>query len=159
MSNLPLPMIISPSETQQFLEELRAARIEPSSPRAHRAVTLFKDGVPAQDAIAQAVQDEDRARQAWVDAALKPWCDRHGISLEQGLSIAFFENIEADASPTMADLFKWSGQQNAFALRLMADIRLARSQAEQAGKVEIPAYALADPDRVEAEFVHDSPRG
>jgi hypothetical protein len=109
----------SQEEIETFRAKLEGAGIASSNTRAHRALDAFRDGVPEEKCIAEAVRLETKAREMWLSVALDPWCKRHGITREQGLSIAFADHTYNPANPskdlvTMKDLFAWAGQQNDF---------------------------------------------
>lgn len=113
--------------TPEQMAELRAAltkaRISCSSPRAHRAARLYEDGDLMESTIEFAVTQENAARQMWIETALDPWCERHGLTRAQGLSVAFNDhefNVENPSKDlvTLKTLFQWSGQQNDFAAEL-----------------------------------------
>lgn len=116
----------TPFEIEEFSARLTGARISLSSPRAHRATEEFKDGADADSCIEEAVAHEASARNMWIETALDPWCKRHGITREQGLSIAFNDDSFNPQNPekdlvTRERLFAWGGQQNDFAFWLMQD--------------------------------------
>lgn len=116
---------------------LRAAAttlgIEQTSPRFHRAFyEVMEMGRPSGEALADAVRLEDRARQEWVNCSLQPWCERHGLTLQQGLSVLFDDGPFNAADPskdlvTRESVFAWSGQQNTFASRLMRDMKASNA--------------------------------
>jgi len=119
------------TEEKKALMRLAAdrLRVSQSSTRFHAAMRkVIDEGCPAKKALTDMVKFEDRARQDWVDHCLQPWCDRHGLTLKQGLSVLFDDDSFNPADPskdrvTRRDVLGWSGQQNDFALRLMADMK------------------------------------
>ena len=109
----------TPGEFEAFRAEITLARISLSSPRAHSAMEKFKDGTPAKQCVEEAIQHEANARNMWIATTLDPWCERHGITRKQGLSIASKDDAYNPADPskdlvTLKSLFGWGGQQNDF---------------------------------------------
>ena len=112
------------SEVSELHAALTDARISLTSPRAHRATSLFKDGESMQSVVKTAVAHEASARQLWIQTALDPWCERHGLTRTQGLSVAFQDSPFDPKNPskdrvTLKSLFGWSGQQNDFAVEII----------------------------------------
>ncbi|MBY0466242.1 MAG: hypothetical protein K2W33_14995 [Burkholderiales bacterium] len=113
-------------------------RINRSSPRFHTAYRqVIEEGRSAKDALSDMVRFEDRARQEWVDRSLQPWCDRHGLTLKQGLSVLFDDHPYNLKDPselvTQRSVLAWSGQQNDFSFRLMEDMKAAERVAAESG--------------------------
>lgn len=115
---------------EDFRAALTRLGISLSSPRAHSAMSdYFERASRIEVAVLldRAFTHERAAREKWVDECLAPWCERHGITLQQGLSIAF-DDGEFDPQnpkqplPTMKSLFAWTGQQNDFAARLQLEL-------------------------------------
>lgn len=116
-------------EIEAFKRQLEAAGLSLSNPRSHQAMDAYKNGAFAADCIAVAEKQEASARQSWLETAVDPWCQRHGITREQALSIAFDDGAFNPANPkkdqvTLRDLFAWGGQQNDFAMRVRKDARM-----------------------------------
>jgi hypothetical protein len=94
--------------------------------RLNQAIQRFKDGVPYDEVISRAQSDEELARKMWLEKAMLPWCERHGVSLEQGISVVFNdfqydpENRERD-QVIMRDLL-WNGQGYDFAMYLKSQL-------------------------------------
>ena len=68
----------------------------------------------------------------WVEHALGPWCARHGLTLEQGLSVVFRDESYNPQDPskdlvTRQTVLDWNGQQNDFALAMMASLNMDAS--------------------------------
>lgn len=126
---------IDAATTEQKKALLRLAaddlRINQSSPRFHTAYRqVIDEGQSAKEALSDMVKFEDRARQEWVERSLQPWCDRHGLTLKQGLSVLFDDHPYNPEDPskdivTKESVFGWGGQQNDFAYRLMDDMKQA----------------------------------
>jgi hypothetical protein len=77
--------------------------------------------------LTRAVELERAAREDWLARALRPWCERHGLTLRQGLSVLFDDGALNPDSPskdrvTAKDMFAWGGAQNDFASRLMNEL-------------------------------------
>ena len=112
-----------------------ALRVDQTSPRFHAAFRqVMEEGRPAAEALEDMVRFEDRAREMWVSHALQPWCNRHGLTLQQGLSVLFDDGAFNPKDPgkdlvTRDSVFGWSGQQNNFFPRLMADLTQAGTAA------------------------------
>lgn len=109
----------------ELVTALRNAGVH--SARMTHALQEHDDGKVASACLAEAVAAERRARQFWIDQSLAPWCERHGLSLRQGLSVLFeddsFNRENPDKPlPTRESIFAWSGQQNGFALSLIAEL-------------------------------------
>ena len=109
----------------ELVAALRNAGIH--SARMTHALHKHEDGKVASVCLSEAIEAERKARQFWIDRALAPWCERHGLSLRQGLSVLFedhpFNPQNRDKPlPTRESIFAWSGQQNGFALSLIAEL-------------------------------------
>ena len=144
---------------KKFMADLERAGVDVTSGIARQALDDFRRGVSADQAIATAVSRQNTAMQLWVSTALEPWCNRHGITLEQGLSIAFDDSpfnpkTKKDDLPTMRNLFEWNGQQNTFAWRLMNDMRAQTAKLPAAE--EDPSYCC-EPEPVE-QMASEVPR-
>jgi hypothetical protein len=119
------------AQKDAFRALLAAAGLSISSPRANSAMAEFNDEsnlLSQEDLVAIAVKYEAVARQSWIDTALEPWCKRHGITFEQGLSILARDDAYNPKPPhtdlvTFKSLFEWSGQQNDFAEHLLREIK------------------------------------
>lgn len=90
--------------------------------RLNQAIRRLKDGVPFPSVVERAFFDEEQARNMWLEKAFQPWCKRHGLSLEQGLSVTFCDHAFNPDEPgrdlvTMKDLM-WNGQAVDFAAYL-----------------------------------------
>lgn len=111
-----------------FFEVIESLGVDLSGPRARQAFDNFIDGDDSTEAILlKMVEFENKARQSWIDTALKPWCDRHQLTLKQGLSVLFDDNAfnpqtRCDDLVSRERVLGWSGQQDCFAHRLMAEI-------------------------------------
>ena len=132
---------IDAATTEQKKALMRLAaddlRVSLSSTRFHSAYRkVIDEGWSAKDALTDMVNFEDRARQEWVDRSLQPWCDRHGLTLKQGLSVLFDDHSYNPEDPskeivTKESVFGWAGQQNDFAHRLMDDMKAAERVAAE----------------------------
>ena len=124
------PGALTPASRWSLDEALTRLGISLSSPRAHqvaRGVEEARDGKDVAALLARAVEQERAAREDWVARALRPWCERHGLTLRQGLSVLFDDGSFNPESPekdrvTAKDVFAWGGQQNDFAARLMNEL-------------------------------------
>ena len=119
------------STARELLDEaLTRLGISLSSPRAHQVARDMEDTRDCQDVAAlltRAVELERAAREDWLARALRPWCERHGLTLRQGLSVLFDDGAFNPDSPskdrvTAKDMFAWGGAQNDFASRLMNEL-------------------------------------
>lgn len=131
-----------------FRLQLEGAGISLTSPRAHSALSEYKEGLSAQDCIAKAVKNESATRKMWISDFLDPWCERHGLTREQGLSVAFKDVAYNPANPrkdlvTLKDLFSWGGQQNDFFTHLQAESGVV---SKEAAGVDLVAIAGGQPD-------------
>lgn len=129
-------------EINGFKAHLEAARITLSSPRAHRALGEYLDGGDLKTCIAEAVRHEATARNQWIESALDPWCQRHGITREQAISIVFNDDSFNPENPqkdlvTRESILGWSGQQNAFAMWLMAEAKMAATPVHEEAEEQV----------------------
>lgn len=116
-------------ETIEFSRMLTEARVGTTSPRGHSAMRQFKEGADAKECVELAVKNESQARELWITNALDPWCERHGLTRGQALSIAFDDSSFNPRNPekdqvTLNTLFAWAGQQNDFAAYLVDEAGL-----------------------------------
>lgn len=112
----------------QLFEALYKLHINLSSPRTHSATRRFEDGESVHVILHDAVQNECNARLMWF-SQLEQWCNRHKITIEQGLSVLFDDdsfdpNNHSTDRVTKRTMFEWSGQQNDFAPRVLAEVLL-----------------------------------
>lgn len=126
MNNQSPPGVFPGITPQQMLAVLSRNHI--GTHRVHKAINDMKDGQDPQHCLDKAIEAETSARQLWIEVALEPWCDRHGLTLAQGLSVAFDDHSFNPANPdkdlvTMKDLFAWGGQQNDFAQFMLTQMR------------------------------------
>lgn len=96
--------------------------------RLNQAVRRLKDGMPYQEVVERAHADEAQSRDMWLDKAMLPWCKRHGLSLEQGLSVVFNDHAYNPDNPErdqviLRDLM-WNGQGQDFAVYLQRQMAL-----------------------------------
>lgn len=96
--------------------------------RTNQAINLLHEGENPRVCVDTAVANEARARGQWVDKVLKPWCARHGLTIEQALSVAFDDGAYNPTDPrkdqvTMTDLMSWNGQEGAFATYLRHQLK------------------------------------
>lgn len=140
--------ITDPKAQRELAARLEEAGLALSNPRSLRAIRDFKDGVAADECVATALAHETAARAMWREKAFEPWRLRHGLTVQQALSVAF-EDGPYDAldpsrdRPTVNSLFAWSGQQHDFAAALRAELK-----AESAAKPNLAvARASAYPPR------------
>lgn len=124
------PGALTSTARELLNEALTRLGISLSSPRAHQVARDMEDTRGCNDVAAlltRAVELERAAREDWVACALRPWCERHGLTLRQGLSVLFDDGSFNPDSPdkdrvTAKDLFAWGGAQNDFAGRLMNEL-------------------------------------
>ena len=94
-----------------------------------RFIGQSEDGeITPQQAYTSAIESEEKAQAFYVEQSLKPWADRHGLTLKQAVSIAsndreFNPETKEDDLPTYRGLFWASGAQNSFLLRLQQDLQ------------------------------------
>lgn len=127
----------TPEEIEAFYNQLEAAGVSRTSSGAHCAKDNFKDGDDAEECIAVAVRRATQARNIWTEKFLDPWCARHGLTREQGLSVTFDDNSFNPANPekdlvTQKDLFWGGGQHNDFVAHFRRERIAAKEQAPKA---------------------------
>lgn len=116
--------------SNELLAALRSAGV--SNQRIYSAMADANSGQSKVEVFSRAMELDKKARDNWVETSLRPWCDRHGLTIEQGLSVAFRDESfnpqdpENDL-PTIKDVFAWNGQQNNFALSLMNELGMDSS--------------------------------
>lgn len=108
----------------QVLYELLEKRfgIERTSPRAALALSQFREGLDLNLCLENANKAELAARELWRERSLKPFCEKHGITEAQAISIAFQDSVYSRDRPhekqvCLGDL-SWGGQGEAFAMQL-----------------------------------------
>lgn len=116
--------MLTPEQVESFYRNIEAAGVNRTNQRAHNALERVKAGESEAVSIAAAVAYEAQSRALWLEAALDPWCLRHGISQTQALSIVFDDGAYNPANPekdqvTLKSLFWGDGQHNDFAAFLM----------------------------------------
>lgn len=127
----------TPEERIAFDNALAKACLRHSSPSAHWAFATWKDRQLEQDeAIAGGVKQETDSRNAWIATELDPWCERHGLTRAQALSVAFDDQPFDERNPerdraTLKSLHSWAGQEQGFAGHLI-----------KAGKADVEGQAM-----------------
>lgn len=126
-------------------DRLAAAGLSRSNPRSQRAMRALKDGQSVDDCLVDAVKHESDARAMWVEAAFDPWRQRHGLSLEQALSVAFGDDSFNLANPsreipTVNGLDAWPGQQHDFAAALRRQVEAEKAQRPNRAVAMASAY-------------------
>ncbi len=101
---------VAPHTLMRFIEMAEAGEITP------------------QQAYINTIEREEKAQEFYVEQSLKPWADRHGLTLKQAVSIAFNDHefnpeTKKDDLPSYRGLFWASGAQNSFLLRLQKDLQ------------------------------------
>lgn len=48
----------------------------------------------------QEIYFKEQRRQKWLDISVRPWADKHGITVKQALSVLFFDCISPRIYPT-----------------------------------------------------------
>ena len=148
----------TPEDLEAFRAQLTLARISLSSPRTHSAMEKFKASAPSELCVKEAVRRESHARNMWIATTLDPWCKRHGITGEQGLSIALKDEAYNRENPlkelvSFKHLFGWGGQQNDFFAYLNSEAPASQESQSKtpragssgdAGTNQAPEHELAD---------------
>ena len=123
-----------------------------SNARANTARQLIMDGgEPVLDVLQTMVSREDAARQMWIDTALQPWCDRHGLTQQQALSVLFDDSAfnpvtRKDDLVTAQTVFSWGGQVPDFHMHM-------RQQSESHPTTPTPTTTAAPQDFELADVV------
>jgi hypothetical protein len=105
----------TPEEIEAFYLLLEMAYIARSNRLAHRALDHYQRGGDAQTCVNVAAAQETNNRISWITSYLDPWCQRHGLTREQGLSVTFDDGPYNPANPkqdqiTMPDVLMGQGQ-------------------------------------------------
>ena len=79
----------------------------------------------AEKSFARAIQFEKNAEETFVEQALKPWAERHGITVGQAISILsndskFNPVTQKDDLPSAQDIHAWLDQKSGFFQRISA---------------------------------------
>jgi hypothetical protein len=125
-------------EMTEFERLLETAKVPANSSRYRVAMDKFtssftsSDGArPGPDDVRSNVRSkgcEREARSYWIEAALNPWCARHGITQKQALSIVFNDKPLVSALnpakrlPTLRDVLAYGAQHEEFPASLMREI-------------------------------------
>lgn len=137
MTDAPQP---TESTLHALQDGLKAADINWAGPRGTHAVRKLKDGMPLELCIKEAIEHEANARQMWLEERLDPWRLRHGLTREQAISVAFFDDSFNPENPgkahvTREDLF-WNGNQHYGFVQQIRRQAVQASQAAQAPSTE-----------------------